>query len=116
CLDCGKWAWTNDRNRIDDAQLALVKYKLGAPPKRMIWGPFPFRLDSGAIVFPSTCGGGWIWKNEYLEGEKLFPHVEFHGAYIYRTQCNHQPFKEIAPYYVYRLKIGKEGPGIVVKL
>lgn len=116
CLGCGSWEYTKNRKDLDISQAALVNYSLGPPPKKMHWGPFPFRTDKGAIVFPSTSGGGWIWKDEYIAGEKYFPHVQFKGAWVYRTDCQHKPFAGIAKYYIERLKIGKEGKGQVYKL
>ena len=64
CLGCGHWERTTKRNRIEDCTTALVRYELGPAPKHMSWGPFPFRLESGAIAFPATSGGGWVWKEE----------------------------------------------------
>jgi hypothetical protein len=46
----------------------------------------------------------------------MFPNVKFREAWIYRQNCNCKPFGKIPEYYLHRLKIGKEGPGIVIKL
>ncbi len=116
CLECGKWEFTKKRELLTVATAACVHYGLGDPPAGMTWGPFPFRLKTGSIAFPSTSGGGWVWLNEYLQAEKMFPHVQFRGAWIYRTECNHRPFADIPRYYLERLRIGKEGAGIVIKL
>ncbi len=125
CLDCGKWRHTTDRKDIDGATTACVRYRLGpkpayrhheTPADGIAWGPFPFRLKDGTITFPATSGGGWIWRDEYLAGERLFSHVEFEEAWIYETTCKHRPFAEIPEFYKQRLKLGKEGPGLVIKL
>lgn len=118
CLECGRWERTTKREALNGSNVrsAVVRYSLGTPPADLCWGPFPFRLKSGAIAFPSTSGGGWVWLSEYLEGERLFPHVQFHEAWVYRTDCTHRPFERIPKYYLERLRIGKEGPGIVIKL
>lgn len=116
CLHCGEWKKTKKRQDLEGATTAIVHYGLGKPPKGLVWGPYPFRLKNGSIAFPATSGGGWVWLSEYLAGEKLFPHVQFREAWVYRTACRHKPFAEIPRYYIERLRIGKEGPGIVIKL
>lgn len=117
CLIHGKWRHTKRRGDIEKTRTALVKYVLKEPNIRRAWAPFPFRIKkTGSIAFPESSGGGWIWRDEYLAGEKLFPNVQFVEAYIYESHCNCQPFKDIPKYYAYRVRIGKEGPGIVVKL
>jgi len=116
CLECGRWEYTTRRQDLEGATTALVRYELDEPKRELSWGPFPFRLDTGAIAFPSVSGGGWIWLSEYLAGERAFPHVRFREAWVYRTACSHQPFETIPQYYLERLRIGKEGPGIVLKL
>ena len=73
-------------------------------------------MKNGSIAFPETSGGGWVWREEYLAGEKLFENVGFEEAWLYHCDCECQPFKDIPKYYSYRILIGKEGPGIVIKL
>ena len=116
CLIHGKWTKTDQRKDIENASTALVRYRLGSNPGIEDWGPFPFRTDDGSISYPIESGGGWCWKAEYLMGERLFSHVQFREAWVYRTECDCQPFEAISKYYKLRLKLGKEGPGIVVKL
>ena len=116
CLIHGKWRATKNRKDIESSRTALVKYVLDKPILKRSWAPFPFRLETGAIAFPESSGGGWVWRDEYLAGEALFPNVRFIEAWIYDSHCDCQPFKDIPKYYAYRVSIGKEGPGIVVKL
>jgi hypothetical protein len=119
CLEHGSWTHTKHRNDLEKAEAqsgALVRYSLGPNPRIGDWGPFPFRTKDGSISFPITSGGGWLWLDEYLAGERLFPHVRFHEAWVYSSNCGCKPFQKIPEYYLQRLKIGKEGPGIVIKL
>jgi hypothetical protein len=119
CLKCGRWERVTRRRDIEGARHALVRYRLNPPPPgvTLTWGPFPFRTRDGSIAFPSQSGGGWVWRDEYVNGEKLFPRqVEFLEAWVYRCDCGHQPFAEVPTYYKDRLRIGKEGPGIILKL
>lgn len=116
CLSCGKWTLTRKRADLESARTALIHYTLGDPPRGMTWGPLPFRTKEGSICFPATSGGGWVWLPEFLAAERAFPHVHFVEAWTYHTDCDHRPFADIPRLYLERLKLGKEGPGIVIKL
>ncbi len=120
CLVHGTWVHRTSRNDVDSARLACVHYGLSgttrAQREAMAWGPFPFRTPDGSICYPADSGGGWIWKDEYIAAESVYPHVQFKEAWCYYTDCDCQPFKAIPQYYLERLRIGKEGPGIVIKL
>jgi hypothetical protein len=120
CLEHGRWEWTDDRKNLEGPHVvqALVKYKLRrvGPTAGGGWGPFPFREKDGSICFPISSGGGWVYREEYLVGERLWPNTKFLGAWVYKCTCDCQPFKQIPKYYAERVRIGKEGPGIVIKL
>jgi hypothetical protein len=116
CLAHGTWTYTTNRNDIEDTRAALINYTLGPNTSITDWGPFPFRTKNGSICFPIESGGGWVWKDEYLVGERAFPHVIFKGAWIYRARCDCKIFAEIPSFYILRLRLGKEGPGLVIKL
>ena len=116
CLQCGRWELTQKRSDLSKARVALVHYGLGKAPPGLSWGPFPFRMRNGSICYPVESGGGWVWDKEFVEGERIYPHVEFKEAWIYISNCKHQPFRAVPEYYLQRLKIGKEGKGIVIKL
>jgi hypothetical protein len=118
CLVHGTWTHTRRREDIEgrDIKAAIIKYSLGSDIRTKTWGPFPFRMSNGSICYPIESGGGWVWRDEYLQGEKLFGHVQFEEAWIYHCECDCQPFEKIPGYYLERLRIGKEGPGIVLKL
>jgi hypothetical protein len=121
CLLHGKWTLVkgNDARRmLEGASAALVRYSLehNADVSSGSWGPFPFRTEEGSISFPACSGGGWIWKDEYLAGERYWPNVVFHEAWIYQTECECVPFSKIPYYYSQRVLIGKEGAGIILKL
>jgi hypothetical protein len=124
CLEHGTWEYTEKRSELENRYVvqALVNYRLRRikredhQPPCNGWGPFPFRGEDGSICFPISSGGGWIYRDEYLVGERLWPNTEFIGAWVYKTSCDCQPFKKIPEYYAERVRIGKEGPGIVIKL
>lgn len=121
CQEHGIWLHTKVREDLDFARTAIISYTLGdistsTNPNFKTWGPFPFRASDGSISFPIMSGGGWVWKEEYLAGERHFPHVQFREAWVYICECDCQPFEKIPQYYTERVRIGKEGPGIVLKL
>ena len=121
CFQHGNWRRTTDRRELEKVRAALVCYKLHgssvAPAhRRTSWGPFPYRTSEGSICFPSESGGGWVYKDEYLAGEKFFPGVEFIEAYVFDWTCECKPFEKVPPYYLQRLALGKEAAGIVLKL
>lgn len=119
CLLHGTWKRTTKRGDLEGARQAVVRYAFSGMPKRGIcdsWGPFPFRERDGTITYPIFSGGGWVWLQEYLQGEKLFSHVRMAEAWVYEAHCECQPFKQVPEFYCERCRIGKEGPGIVLKL
>lgn len=143
CLACGKWELHTQSSKlqglIESASAALVRYELpycDAIPvdverstSEHRWGPFPLRtkgignagpldskIDDGNILYPVTSGGGWVYDQEFLTAQKYWPNVVAKSAWIYRTECDHRPFADLASVYCERLRWGKNGPGIVLKL
>lgn len=120
CQVHGEWELSTRRRDLDDAKYALVNYGLekfgGSASTNVSWAPFPFRTADGSICFPIESGGGWVYQDEYRVGERLFPSVYFKQAWLYKQDCDCQPFRQTANYYIQRLRISKEGAGIVIKL
>lgn len=135
CLACGRWEHITSRVRsaVERSPFALVRYSVhgrkgreNASPEA--WGPLPFRckgiagvgpndtiIADGSIIYPAASGGGWTYRDEYLEASAHWS-VQGLEAWVYRTDCDHTPFADLAHYYIERLKLGKEGAGIVLKL
>lgn len=116
CLQHAQWEHVKSRKALEGVKHALVKYRLERVPEKLSWGPFPWRDAKGSICYPQESGGGWIWLDEYLAGEKLFPNVVFEEAWLCHVECDCKPFERIPYYYCERCRLGKEGPGIVIKL
>lgn len=140
CLVHGHWRKLKaERNvslhlAIERAQVAIVRYELPwvrgigkvvDETSKMLWGPFPFRVDRGSeplcsegdIVFPVTSGGGWVCQEEYLAGCFFAPNVVATEAWIYETKCDCKVLREVMPgNYKLRCSWGKEGKGQVAKL
>ena len=126
CLKHGQWRLTADRAAMLAAVTAVVEYDLRPVNGEITdWAPFPFREADGSICFPSESGGGWVWKEEFLAGERFVEAqspgaVRFKSAWVYSftdgVDCGCRPFERIPHYYRERCRIGKEGAGIVFKL
>jgi len=130
CLACGEWKHvqaTGNRLQaiIRKADLALVKFhvkKVSAAKRKTIpWMPLPFRDKDGSIVYPTNFWG-WAWRPEFDAAKRGWPDLVEHAgeAWVYTTtkrcRAEHKPFAFIPSCYVERNKIGKDGPGIVLKL
>lgn len=118
CLLHSEWRHTTRREDLDGPNVvqALIRYTLRKHRGSVPWGPFPFRTIEGSICFPIESGGGWVYREEYVQGERLFENVQFEEAWIMTSACDCKPFAMIPKYYIERIRIGKEGPGIVIKL
>jgi hypothetical protein len=116
CLKHTTWKRTKDRKAMKAARCALVRYSLSRCKNELPWGPFPFRDEDGSISFPLESGGGWVWRDEYFAGERYWKNVRLRSAWIGTGRCRCSPFARIPHYYRERLRIGKEGAGIVHKL
>jgi hypothetical protein len=123
CLKCGRWEHVSGKGlmrAIEKASLACCHYRVGAVDertrKRTAWLPLPFRDDKGSICYPYNCTG-WAWKPEMMSALAGWGnHIEVTEAWIYHKVCVHQPFGFIPEVYRNRIKWGKEGKGIVLKL
>jgi hypothetical protein len=119
CLVCGTWQHiiNPSRRALADATLGCVRYNLSHYlPGAYNWAPFPWRDEDGSIAFGFNQRG-WIWLPELFAGHRMGfqPHVS--EAWLYFTLCKHRPYaKHIPEYYEFRIRMGKDGPGIVVKL
>lgn len=116
CLEHGTWEYTRRRSDLDDCKGALVQWHMGPSTSNRLWGPLPFRTKEGFIIFPVEGGNGWAYREEFLVAERDYSNVEFVSAWVLRSQCDCVPFPGMAAYYNERCRIGKEGPGIVIKL
>lgn len=74
---------------------------------------FPFRSKQGTITYPA-CGKGWYWS---FEAESAI-HQTFHvdSAWLYEWTCDCKPLGFTGSVYEQRKRMGKDGPGIVLKL
>lgn len=116
CLEHGSWTITNSEEKAKNSSIALVWWRLEANHNDYPWGPFPFRTEKGSILFPVSGGNGFTWKEEFFQARSMFSNVRFVMAYVFQSYCKCRPFADIPSYYRERCRIGKNGPGIVLKL
>jgi hypothetical protein len=116
CLEHGEWRHTNRRADIDKCAAALIRYTLEKPKRKKPWGPFPFRLKDGSVIFPEESDGGWVWDKEFKQAEKMWKNVRFREAWVLHKNCSCRPFDQISQYYLQRIRVGKDVKGIVLKL
>lgn len=117
CLLCGRWEHVErpSSTLLGSSNLALIRWtipKITPAP----WGTLPVRSKDGTIAFPLAGKGGWVWKEEFNAAQRLNPHLQALEAWTYTTDCEHRPFKDVPQYYRERVRLGKEGRGIVLKL
>lgn len=120
CLACGRWEYVKGGRGADkliaEADLALIHVSSHGRNKNQALGSFHNRDADGNITFPID-NKTWTWKHEYLAArDSMKDRIEVREMFLYRTDCDHRPFKFMAELYLERLRIGKEGRGIALKL
>lgn len=116
CLEHGYWKTTTREEEAAEAKIACVMWKLGISQVDYSWGPFPFRTNKGSILFPISGGSGWTWKEEFFQARSMYANVHFVMAHVFLSDCDCRPFADLPRFYRERCRIGKDGPGIVLKL
>lgn len=121
CLEHGKWTrFTRDRyleKRITEADYALVRAQTRTVGKSPAWGPLPWRLKTGDIIYPLESQGSWVWRSEYLAVRDGKPwRAQALEAWIYEQECICRPFEEVPAVYSERVRLGKDAAGLVLKL
>jgi hypothetical protein len=121
CLMHGGWEKEEYVGGMDakkiDADYALIygtfTRKDVPGPGYTLWNGLPYRKTDGTICYPGN-GTGWYWNFEIAASI----HQDFRAkeAWVYRRQCECRPLEWIEGVYNQRLALGKDGPGIVLKL
>jgi hypothetical protein len=114
CLAHGKWIHARRSDPISEYGVYSVKWNV---PNRQIWGPFPYRPNSGSLKFPRS-GITTIWGCELLAGLPLCQDISILDGYVWEPSCNHKPFAYLQELYDYRRQLKAEGDAreYVVKL
>lgn len=129
CLEHGKWERASNkdatrwemrtRRPFDTPQgkvgerfaLMYGSFARSGPPT--LWYGLPVRTKTGTIVFPES-GRGWYWSFEIDSAA----HQQFspEEVWVYTRTCRCQPLGFVKGTYAHRKKLGKDGPGLVLKL
>jgi len=88
-------------------------FTLGSDSIRPVWYGLPVRTSTGTIVFPER-GSGWYWSFEI--GSAVHQSFQSTEGWIYTRTCQCTPLAFVEQIYAERERIGKNGPGIVLKL
>jgi hypothetical protein len=125
CLLHGKWTYQvggegyecwdgSDRRDKAPPRLSLVygTFRQGEG-KRPLWYGLPVRSEQGSISYPAA-GKGWYWSFEVHRS--IHQSFDVEGAWVYHRECSCKPLAFVADVYEVRLKIGKDGAGIILKL
>ncbi len=130
CLGCGEWRLLKGspekvRRALDRAgekgRLCVARYRVGALPTKarnaLAWAPLPFRSREGSITYGLNFDG-WAWAPELLPAlDGWGSLVSLTGeAWVYKTNCDHSPFSFLPAVYRERVRWGKDGKGIPLKL
>lgn len=122
CLMHGGWEKEEYVNGMDaskiDANCAIVygTFERNPVPEGELppmWNGLPFRKADGTICYPGT-GTGWYWSFEIAAS--IHQRFKAQEAWVYRQRCECTPLSFISEVYQQRLALGKDGPGIVLKL
>jgi hypothetical protein len=122
CLMHGGWEKEEYVSGMDAGKIrtdAAIVYgsfggkKLRTGERTPLWYGLPVRSADGSICYPRE-GTGWYWLHEILASK----HQDFTAetAWVYRRQCDCQPLAFVSGVYNQRLSMGKDGPGIILKL
>lgn len=114
CLKCGTWERTKSIRRIKQSAMALVQLRIPSRRERqdIAWESVPCRLKNGSIVFGSNFTG-WFHRSEALEASRRWG-AEIIDAWVYETDCQHQPFGWVPSVYAERLAL-KDERGLPLK-
>ncbi len=118
CLACGTWKHTRSERVALRARAAVIHCEVDIPTDAP-WAPLPFRTPTGEICFPHSCFTH-VWQSEFAAAQRVFGKgVRFLDSWYLSGKCSCGrpfPLKDIAGVYRERVKLGKEGKGIVLKL
>lgn len=113
CLIHGSWKYIRTRPALgSDIWVGNVEFNHNGG--RLLYN-LPVRKQDGNIFFP-RFGTGHYWSWELLAAEKAGTQFRYINGWVYEKHCSCNAFNWIDAYYAERLRLGKSGKGIVLKL
>ena len=123
CLLHGEWehvygsppasSFDKPTGKMDETfALMYGSFTQSSDPTPSFYG-LPMRSASGTITFPQN-GTGWYWSFEVASSA----HQRFvsEDVWIYKRRCACRPLAFVETVYATRQRIGKDGPGVILKL
>lgn len=111
CLRHGQWEHIVGEVRPDG--LYLARGTFSAKDQVNLYG-LPHRSKEGNISWPGSAGEGWYWSHEI--DASIHQVFTFKEIWLYRKNCNCQPFGWIPEKYWERKALGKNAKGLTIKL
>ena len=103
CLAHGAWSQSKKVSRF-----GVYRVEWNCEDQVPVWGPFPFRTESHAIVYPMS-GEGWYWGDEVAAAMRLFPGcVTVNEGWLFTPGCQHRPFDFVPSYYKLRATLKQQ--------
>lgn len=125
CLFHGKWERIEGEDKCNGLRfdrpsgrvgeryaLQFGSFAHGGGP-RPFWYGLPMRTQQGTIVYPAE-GTGWYWSFEI--DASIHQSFTTQEMWVYQRACTCRPLAFVESVYEERQRIGKDGPGIVLKL
>jgi hypothetical protein len=122
CLMHGGWEKEEYVTGMDSEKIrctnAIVYGSFTGKPLRKgqrapLWYGLPVRSADGSISYPRD-GKGWYWQHEIQAS--IHQSFRAESAWVYNRVCDCQPLAFVSDLYQDRMDLGKDGPGIVIKL
>lgn len=113
CLAHGTWSPSVEVHR-----LGVYRVEWQCEDLIPVWGPFPYRTATNAIVYPMS-GEGWYWGDEIAAAQQLFPgRIKVQEGWKFTPKCTHRPFSFVPNYYKLRAELKELGDfgQIILKL
>lgn len=120
CLEHGTWERVSTVDIDDDLALCYGSFHRqpsntdhNGQSRYPMWYGLPVRTKDGTITYPGN-GRGWYWSFEIRSAQHQRFDVE--QAWLYKRCCDCRPLAFVSTVYRQRQSLGKDGPGIVLKL
>jgi hypothetical protein len=112
CLLHGSWKLVSSRPARGTIWIGDISF--GHNRDRLVYN-LPVRKKDGNIFFPKY-GSGHYWSWEVEAAENAGSEIQYSTGWVYESHCKCRPFAWIDDYYQERLRLGKSGKGLVLKL
>lgn len=115
CLAHGRWEHV--RNTRDIARFGIYRIEVIYPPSESMTQPQPLWMrNKDGTVFFNEYTHGWYWSPEAQMVKELPGWAQIHEGYVWRPDCDHEPFWFVEPLYNKRAALKRAGDGAHIGL